>query len=94
MEITSFVLGMLTIIGVAVAILVVVGMVKISRQKEQIADLWNAINNTQSNADQLFSTLEDQMIRNIDELRREYSSYVDSRVDKLQNKTNKEVLKG
>jgi predicted PurR-regulated permease PerM len=94
MEITSFVLGMLTIIGVAVAILVVVGMVKISRQKEQITELWNAVNNCHSNTDQLFSTLEDQMTRNIDELRREYSSYVDSRVDKLQNKTNKEVLKG
>jgi hypothetical protein len=94
MEITSFVLGMLTIVGVAAAILVVVGMVKISRQKAQINDLWNAINDTQSNTNQYVGTLEDQICRNMDELRREYSSYVDSRVDKLQNKTNKEVLKG
>jgi predicted PurR-regulated permease PerM len=88
MEITSFVLGMLTIIGVALAILVVVGMVKISKQKEQINNLWTAINNTQENSDRWVGTLEETMGRNIDELRREYSSYVDSRFDKLQSKLN------
>jgi hypothetical protein len=88
MEITSFVLGMLTIVGVALAILVVVGMVKISKQKEQITELWNAVNNCHSNADQWVSRLEETMGRNVDELRREYSSYVDSRFDKLQSKLN------
>jgi predicted PurR-regulated permease PerM len=88
MEITSFVLGMLTIVGVALAILVVVGMVKISKQKEQINNLWTAINNTQENSDRWVGTLEETMGRNIDELRREYSSYVDSRFDKLQSKLN------
>jgi len=88
MEITSFVLGMLTIIGVALAILVVVGVVKISNQKEQINNLWTAINNTQENADQWVGRLEETMGRNVDELRREYSSYVDSRFDKLQSKLN------
>jgi predicted PurR-regulated permease PerM len=88
MEITSFVLGMLTIVGMALAILVVVGMVKISKQKEQINNLWTAINNTQENSDRWVGTLEETMGRNIDELRREYSSYVDSRFDKLQSKLN------
>jgi predicted PurR-regulated permease PerM len=88
MEITSFVLGMLTIVGVALAILVVVGMVKISKQKEQINNLWTAINNTQENSDRWVGTLEETMGRNVDELRREYSSYVDSRFDKLQSKLN------
>ena len=86
MEITSFILGVLTIIGVALAILVVVGMVKIGKQKDQITELWNGLNNNHSNADQWVRTLEDQMCRNMDELRREYTSYIDSRIDKLQSK--------
>jgi len=86
MEITSFILGVLTIIGVALAILVVVGMVKIGKQKGQITELWNGLNNNHSNADQWVRTLEDQMCRNMDDIRREYTSYIDSRIDKLQSK--------
>jgi hypothetical protein len=43
MELNSFVLGMLTIIGLALVILVVVGMVKIYRKKEQIRELQHFI---------------------------------------------------
>ena len=88
MELNSFVLGMLTIVGIALVILVVVGMVKISKQKDQITELWNGLNNVHSNTDQWVSKIEETMGRNTDELRREYSSYVDSRFDKLQSKLN------
>ena len=88
MELNSFVLGMLTIIGLALVILVVVGMVKIYRQKEQIRELQDFINVVQNNIDQSVEKLEDMMGRNIDEIRREYSSYVDSRFDKLMSKIN------
>lgn len=88
MELNSFVLGMLTIVGITLVILVVVGMVKISKQKDQITELWNGLNNVHSNTDQWVSKLEETMGRNMDELRREYSSYVDSRFDKLQSKLN------
>ena len=88
MELNSFVLGMLTIVGIALVILVVVGMVKISKQKDQITELWNGLNNVHSNTDQWVSKLEETMGRNMDELRREYSSYVDSRYDKLMSKLN------
>jgi predicted PurR-regulated permease PerM len=88
MELNSFVLGMLTIVGITLVILVVVGMVKISKQKDQITELWNGLNNVHSNTDQWVSKLEETMGRNMDELKREYSSYVDSRFDKLQSKLN------
>jgi hypothetical protein len=88
MELNSFVLGMLTIIGLALVILVVVGMVKIYRQKEQIRELQDFINVVQNNIDQSVEKLEDMMGRNVDEIRREYSSYVDSRFDKLMSKIN------
>ena len=88
MELNSFVLGMLTIVGIALVILVVVGMVKISKQKDQIRELQDTINLAQNNVYQSIDKLEDVMNRNIDELRREYSSYVDSRYDKLMSKLN------
>lgn len=88
MELNSFVLGMLTIIGVALVILVVVGMFKINRQKEQIRDLQDFINVVQNNTDITVNKLEEIMGRDMEELRREYSSYVDSRYDKLMSKLN------
>jgi len=88
MELNSFVLGMLTIIGVALVILVVVGMFKINRQKEQIRDLQDFINVVQNNTDLTVNKLEEIMGRDMEELRREYSSYVDSRYDKLMSKLN------
>ena len=88
MELNSFVLGMLTVIGVALAIMVVVGMVKINRQKEQIRNLVDIINVVENNIGQSVDKLEDVMVRNMDEIRRDYSSYVDSRFDKLMSKIN------
>ena len=86
METTSFILGMLTIIGVAAAILLVIGMVKIYKQKSMIANLQGQLDFVQQQSYTAVQTLENEMHRNLDELRREYSSYVDSRIDKLQSK--------
>jgi hypothetical protein len=99
MEITSFVLGMLTVTGLAIAVLVVLGIVKIYKQKEQMQNLQDHIDNVQRNLDESFMKCDDQRCRNTDEIYREFEtikrelvSYVDSRIDKLQ--TKKEVLKG
>jgi hypothetical protein len=86
MEITSFVLGMLTITAVLAIAVVVLGIVRIYKQKEQIKDLQDTLGLVERNASDWVSKLEDQMCRNLDEVRREYSSYVDSRIDKLQSK--------
>ena len=91
MEITSFILGMLTVVGMAAAILLVIGMVKIYKQKSTIANLQNQLDFTQQQSYTAIETLENEMHRNLDELRREYSSYVDSRIDKLQSKTKMEA---
>ena len=88
MELNSFVLGMLTVIGVALAIMVVVGMVKINRQKEQIKNLENIINQVENNIWKSIERLDEVGGRNMDEIRRDYLSYVDSRFDKLMSKIN------
>jgi hypothetical protein len=75
----------------AAAILLVIGMVKIYKQKSTIANLQNQLDFTQQQSYTAIETLENEMHRNLDELRREYSSYVDSRIDKLQSKTKMEV---
>ena len=94
MVITSFVLGMLTVIGIALVILVVLGIVKIYKQNDQIRSFERGIEITNSNTENWIRSLEETMCRNFDDIRREYSSYVDSRIDKLHSKANKEVLKG
>jgi gas vesicle protein len=91
METTSFILGILTVVGMAAAILLVIGMVKIYKQKSTIANLQNQLDFTQQQSYTAIETLENEIHRNLDELRREYSSYVDSRIDKLQSKTKMEV---
>ena len=92
METTSFILGILTVVGMAAAILLVIGMVKIYKQKSTIANLQNQLDFTQQQSYTAIETLENEMHRNLDELRREYSSYIDSRIDKLQSKTKMEAI--
>ena len=91
METTSFILGILTVVGMAAAILLVIGMVKIYKQKSTIANLQEQLNFVQQQSYTAVETLETHLYQNLDELRREYSSYVDSRIDKLQSKTKMEV---
>ena len=91
MEITSFVLGMLTVTAVIAIAVVVLGVVRIYKQKEQIRDLQETLGLLERNSSIWVSQLEDQMCRNLDEVRREYSSYVDSRIDKLQSKKEAQV---
>lgn len=103
MEITSFVLGMLTVTGLAIALLVVLGVVKIYKQGKQIAELESSLEKEVENiyravfeGERALNTRLDDTDRRIDHLHEEthrsITSYVDSRIDKLQ--TKKEVLKG
>ncbi len=43
MEITSFILGMLTIIGMAAAVVIVLGLVKIYKQTKKVENLENSM---------------------------------------------------
>ena len=103
MEITSFILGVLAVIGVAVVTLVVVGTVKIHKQNQIIKNLDIQLQDTQrtiyqSISDEMrylserLSRMDDRSTLMVEDLKRELTSYVDSRIDKLQAK--KEVIKG
>ena len=104
MEPTSFVLGMLAVIGVAVVTLVVVGMVKIYKLNKKHLSIIDELNSTRNNiysyfndesryANQRIAEMERQAELHVDNLKRDLTSYVDSRIDKLQSKP-KEILKG
>ena len=97
MEITSFVLGILSVIGVAVVTLVVVGMVKIYQLIKEHNSVLQELDQTRSNIYQTISDenryisqrlneMDRQAENQIEAIRRDITSYVDSRIDKLQSK--------
>ena len=97
METQAFILGILSVIGVAVVTLVVVGMVKIYQLIKQHNSVLQQLNQAKSNiyseiADQsrYFSRKLEEMDRQaenqIESVKRDLVSYVDSRIDKLQSK--------
>ena len=103
METTSFILGILSVIGVAVVTLVVVGMVKIHglnkryKSLEEVldlsrSDLYRVINDETRAMNNSIEEMMRHAQRYSEEQKREIISHVDSRIDKLQAK--KEVLKG
>ena len=103
METTSFVLGMLSVIGVAVVTLVVVGMVKIhslnERHKSLVdvldasrSDFYRVINDETRAMHSSMESMTQHAQLYSEEQKREIISYIDSRIDKLQAK--KEVIKG
>ena len=98
MEITSFVLGMLTVVAMIIVIVAVVEMVKITRLEKQLKDTregleWRDRNRQDENRDihERLSRMDEHTYRQLDELKRDIHSYVDSRIDKLQSK--KEAVK-
>jgi len=100
---TSFILGVLSVIGVAVVTLVVVGMVKIHglnkkyKSLEEVlelsrSDFYRIINDETRGMHNSIEEMMRHAQRYSEEQKREIISHVDSRIDKLQAK--KEVLKG
>jgi len=103
MEIISFVLGMLAVIGVATVTLVVVGMVKMHNLKKEQESIQQVIQQNNSNIYNTISdevrylnsrieSLEQRYLLLMEDQKRDIISYIDSRIDKLSSK--KEVLKG
>ena len=94
MEMTSFVLGMLTIIVLAFVASIVLGMVKIFSLAEKVNNLENRVDNDQIDSsrklEDVLDRMDDEIIRineNFEEQRKNMLSYVDSRLDKLQAKS-------
>jgi predicted PurR-regulated permease PerM len=84
METISFVLGMASVVVIAVAIVAVYAFVKVKEQKEEINNLYRTISDSESHIHN----------RITEEARNIYST-LDSRFDKLENKVNsKQLIKG
>ena len=97
MEITSFVLGMLTVVAVIIVAVIIRGIVKITQLEKQLEETqesieWGDRNNSDTVRDiyERLSRMDEHAFRHLEELKREITSYVDSRIDKLQSKS-KEV---
>lgn len=100
MEITSFILGVLTVIAVIVVAVIVRGMVKIARLEKQLKDTQESIEwRDRNNADNFreihdrLSRMDEHAYRHMEEQKRETISYIDSRIDKLQSKTKEAQVK-
>lgn len=87
MEITSFVLGMLTIIGMAVAVLVVLGIVKIYKQSKKVEQLealmYREIEHLYKNTSEYDRELQQQL----DNLNRD----LDQRIDRIEEHIFKSI---
>lgn len=94
METLSFAFGMLAMIAIILVAVVVLGIVKVYKQQAQIRDLQNCIDQNYEYSNRRIGNTEVELVR-----RNESTiSYIDSRIDKLQNnikeKGSKELLKG
>jgi hypothetical protein len=109
MEITSFVLGMLTIVAVIILTVIVVGVVKISKLEKEKNSLYQLISIIESDLKASINKHWENSSRIIEDTNRDISmvertlmqqieqnkSYIDSRVDKALGTTGaKQVLKG
>jgi predicted PurR-regulated permease PerM len=91
METISFILGIASVVVIAIAIVAVYAFVKVRNQKEEIQYLYRNINE-----------VENQLYRKIDETVKDYQSQnsqvisiMDSRFDKLENRIKeKQLIKG
>ena len=84
METISFVLGMASVVVIAIAIVAVYAFVKVRNHQEELNNLYRLIGETENNIH----------IR-IDSETANLYSVIDSRFDKLENKVNnKQLIKG
>jgi predicted PurR-regulated permease PerM len=84
METISFVLGMASVVVIAVAIVAVYAFVKVRKHQEEVNNLYRSLSDSESHIHN----------RITEEIRVIYSS-IDSRFDKLENKVKeKQLIKG
>jgi len=96
MEITSFALGILTMVGIMLIVSVVVGLVGVYRLngslKSTINELQTINEHTHRRIDDEVNNIRSDMHQNIltlDQQIKDLTSYTDSRLDKLINNLNK-----
>jgi predicted Holliday junction resolvase-like endonuclease len=99
MEPASFVLGMFTVVFAIIIAVIVAGVFKIKKIKQEIKDIrnrleWESRGRSESHRDthERISRMDEHAHRILEEQKREIISYIDSRIDKLTSK--RDVLKG
>lgn len=98
MEITSFILGILSVIVVITVVVIIIGMVKIAKLRENLKSTQQSFDwQNRDNSDcihrihDVILQKEEMINLQLEEQKREIISYIDSRIDKLQSK--KEAIK-
>ena len=77
MEITSFILGMLTIIGMAAAVVIVLGLVKIYKQVKKVENLENSMFREFEHTHRTISENSNEIHQRIDHVNRDINQYID-----------------
>jgi predicted PurR-regulated permease PerM len=99
METLSFAFGVLSVVGLLLVITIVAGAVKVLKQQKQIDYLEKWLSEFERNVWQTTSRLEEEMRRDTHEKLNDTTRYIDSRLDKLEQKLTgttsaKQILKG
>jgi uncharacterized protein YlxW (UPF0749 family) len=82
MELTSFALGMLTMVAIAFAVVVVIGLLKVNRQAKQIENLHQGLDQATRDYHQDLQVWRTDLELEIKRVELECKSYTDSRLDK------------
>jgi predicted Holliday junction resolvase-like endonuclease len=82
MELTSFALGMLTMVAIAFAVVVVIGLLKVKKQEREIRNLHQGIDETRRDFHHDLQTWRTDLELEIKRVELECKSYTDSRLDK------------
>jgi hypothetical protein len=99
METLSFAFGVLSAVGLLFVITIVLGAVKVLKQQKEIQFLNQWVNDFERNVWQALSRNEEEIHRQLNEKLNETTRYIDSRLDKLEQKLTgtsgaKQTLKG
>jgi len=101
MDILSFILGISVVVVIALAVVAVIGLVRVNRVKSQINDITQIMNRDREESDrrigETYRDMNDRFVGLHDDFKRETDNIyrtIDSRFDKLENKiSNKSAEK-
>lgn len=99
METLSFAFGVLSMVGLLFVVAIVLGAVKVARQQKQIDYLEKWLGDFERSVWQTTGRVEEETRREMHEKLNDTTRYIDSRLDKLEQKLTsttgaKQILKG
>lgn len=99
METLSFAFGVLSMVGLLFVVAIVLGAVKVTRQQKQIDYLEKWLGDFERSVWQTTGRVEEETRREMHEKLNDTTRYIDSRLDKLEQKLTgttgaKQILKG